>query len=348
MIRYMILVLALLLSGCSPGYSDLPADSSGSDQSGSDSASFPLYLSMGACGDWTNSARGQILADQLEDLERRSDGMVRIKYYDQSRLGDEVRLIHGVQLSTLDLTQSIPGTQMSAVPEAALLEVPGLFESLDQWNQFLSGPYLETMRTYYAQEGLELLTMFAGTYRQLSGERLFSTPEDLQGVKIRVIDNPYHEAFWSALGAEPIPYSFEELHFCLQEGIALGQENPIGTILEERLTDVQNCITLTNHMPMIYMVVMNQERYQSLTTEQQELLTGFAQGLREEMLESFPEKEHQDLDTLQNTYGMSVLDASQQWKDGILRGQQAVLELLRQRLGEEKVDEMLAAAHAVK
>ncbi|MCJ7834964.1 TRAP transporter substrate-binding protein [Cuneatibacter sp. NSJ-177] len=307
-----------------------------------------LYLSLASCGNWTDSPQGIILAEQLEKLEEQSGGLVKIRSYDRYRLGDDVRVVHGVRLGTLDMIQSVPGSQTSAIPEAALLEVPGLFDSLDQWNEFLAGPYLDVMREYYSAAGIKLLAVFACSYRELSSDREVVTPQDLKGLRVRVIENAYHEAFWNSLGAQAVPYSFEELRFCLQEGIAQGQENPIGTLLAENLMDLQTTITITKHMPMIYVLAMNEDRFESLTEEQEKFIMGFADDLREELIRQMPEREEQVLETLRNDYGLQVVEPSKELKEMFRQGGNVVLDLLRKNLGDEKVDEMLAEAEKVR
>lgn len=307
-----------------------------------------LYLSLASCGNWTDSPQGGILAEQLERLEEESGGMVKIRSYDRYRLGDDVRVVHGVRLGTLDLIQSVPGSQTSAVPEAALLEVPGLFDSLEQWNAFLDGPYLDVMREYYSAAGMKLLGVFACSYRELSSDREIVTPQDLAGLRVRVLENGYHEAFWNGLGAHAVPYSFEELRFCLQEGIAQAQENPIGTLLAENLTDLQTSITVTDHLPMIYVLAMNEARYEALTEEQKNWMMGFAGHLREELIRQMPEREEQVLETLRNDYGIQVTEPSPELKEMFRQGGDAVLDLLRKNLGDEKVDQMLAEAEKIR
>ena len=71
-----------------------------------------LYLSLASCGNWTDSPQGIILAEQLEKLEEQSGGLVKIRSYDRYRLGDDVRVVHGVRLGTLDMIQSVPGRSL--------------------------------------------------------------------------------------------------------------------------------------------------------------------------------------------------------------------------------------------
>ena len=341
-------VLLLFAGGCSVG-EDGEAALSHTEETAATESEAPketVQLAVAVSSDWTEVLRGGIFENAAGKLEEWSDGTLSIRLYDRGQLGDDADLIQGVQLWTLNVINSVPASQIAAVPEAALLDAPGIFSSVEQYNWMMESGYLDVMQGYYQQAGLKLLDSYAVSFRQLSSSQDLTDPETLQGLPVRVIENEYHETFWRSLGAEPVPYAFEELRFCLQEGIAQAQENPVGTMLEEELMDVQSTLTLTNHMPMIYVLAMNRERFEELSREQQDQLTAFGESLQADMIRRLPELEQQNLETLQNDYGISVQEPSPAWEGRIRQGQQAVLELLRSNLGNEKVDQMLQAAAA--
>lgn len=307
-----------------------------------------IYLSMATNGDWSASFKGQVMEKELEELEKRTGGKVKIKLYDRSRLGDDVHLISGVQTGTIDIVQSSPSMQNNAVPEAALFEVPGFFDTLDEWNALFESGYRQVIEGYYEQAGLELLDIFAYSYRNLSSRKPVVTSADLQGIRIRTLENKYHQAFWESLGAAAVPYRFAELYFCLHEGMADAQENLLDVMLSDNLYEVQSSITFTRHLPMVSAVAMNRERYDSLTKEQREELRNFTGSLKEALLRQMPEEEERLKETLKNDYGIEMLEPSEELQLQIQLGTDVVLELLRSELGSDKVDDFLRAAEKVR
>lgn len=307
-----------------------------------------IYLSMATNGDWGVSFKGQVMEKELESLEQRTGETMKIKLYDRSRLGDDLHLISGVQTGSIDIVQSSPSMQINAVPEAAMFDIPGFFDTLDEWNALFESDYRHVIEEYYEEADLVLLDLFAYAYRNLSSREPVVTTADLQGIRIRTQENKYHEAYWDSLGATAIPYRFAELYFCLHEGMADAQENLLDVMLSDHLYEVQNCITFTRHMPMVSAVAVNREKYESLTSEQKEELKQFTKGLKEALIRQMPEEEIRQIETLDNDYEITMLEPSGELQESMKAGTAVVLDLLRSELGNEKVDTFLQAADKVR
>lgn len=306
------------------------------------------FLSMATNGDWSKSFKGQLMEKELNALEQGSGGHVKIRLYDRSRLGDDTHLIAGVQTGTIDIVQSSPSMQISAVPEAALFDIPGFFDTTDEWNQLFTGDYRRVMESYYEQAGLVLLDIFAYSYRNLSSREPIIVPGDLQGVRIRTMENKYHEAFWSSLGAKTVPYRYAELYFCLNEGLADAQENLLDVMLSDNLYEVQSCVTFTRHMPVVSAIAMNRDAYERLTGEQKTKLKEFTGSLKSSLIGKMPEEEERLAETLDNDYGIEMHDPSVELEERIAAGFDVVMNLLREELGDDKVDIFLKEAEKVR
>lgn len=306
------------------------------------------YLSMATNGDWSTSFKGQVIEGELEDLASRTGGTMKIKLYDRSRLGDDVHLISGVQAGTIDIVQSSPAMQINVVPEVALFDIPGFYSSLEEWNRLFESDYRQVMEGYYSDSGLVLLDIFAYSYRNLSSREPVVTPENLQGMRIRTLENKYQRAFWESLGATAVPYRFAELYFCLSEGMADAQENLLDVMLVDNLYEVQKYITFTKHLPMVSVIAMNQEKYNSLNEVQKEELQEFTDSLKTALIRQMPEEEERLIETLDNDYEIEMLVPSEELQNCITAGTDVVLEMLIDELGESKVDVFLRAAESVR
>ena len=339
--------LMLTLAGC--GGAGEPEMTAPVPETTAESAQVPgRVFSMATNGDWTSSFKGKVMERELEELTARTGGAVKIRLYDRSRLGDDDHLISGVLAGTIDMMQSSPASQVSAVPEAAFFDVPGLFSTLEEWNALLSGPYRQVMKQYYADAGLELLDVFAWSWRELSSRVPVREPGDLAGLRIRTIKNPYHEAFWNGLGAVAVPYDYAELYFCLQEGIADAQENLPDVILVDNLYELQSCVTFTRHLPVINAVAMRKELYDSLLPQEREALIWLTADLKEKLLTQMPEEEARMVETLDHDYGLEMLEPSASLQEKIRESSGMILGLLREQLGDEKTNRFLEAVEEVR
>ncbi len=305
-----------------------------------------VRLVVAVSGDWTGVLRGEIFEECGQLLEEWSEGTLTVELYDRGRLGDDLDLIQGVQLGTLNIINSAPSYQILAVPEAALLDLPGIFSSVEHYNRMMEDGGLAVFQEYYQEAGLQLLESYAVSFRQLSSNRLVDSLDDFQDLYIRTMESPYQTAYWSALGAVPLPLPFNELYFALQQGTAEAQENPVYILISSRLYEVQRYLVLTNHAPMVTNYVMNGEQYARLSEEHKELLNRFLQTLREEELRRVPEEEAGQLLQLSQEYGMEILSPSEEFREQLRAANETALDLLRQELGTEIVDSFLAAAEA--
>ena len=110
-------------------------------------------------------------------------------------------------------------------------------------------------------------------FRNLTNsKRLVRTPDDISGLKIRVMENPLHLAAWKALGANPTPMAFTELFTAMQQGTVDGQENPLELINVNRFYEVQKYITMSGHVYTPYVVIMNKKFFDKLSPEYQKLI----------------------------------------------------------------------------
>lgn len=341
------LLLSAALSGCTGEKNTEPMTTAAVSE-GEDPAEEALILSMATTGNWSTSFKGQLMEEQREALESRTGDQIQIRLYDRSRLGNESHLITGAQAGTIDIVLTSPSMQISAVPEAALWDIPGLFSSLDEWNALFEGEYRTIMEAHYRDAGLVLLDVVAYSWRHLSSQQPISTAEDFSQLHIRTMENKYHEAFWSYLGATPVPYPFTELYFCLQEGLADSQENMLDVMLDDNLYEVQSNLTLTGHLPMISVIAMNLDKYLGLTDEQKDELQKFTTALSEALIREMLTEEERLTETLDHDYEVDVQIVSDELRTQMAAGKEVVLDMLREDLGEPAVQLFLNEAEKVR
>lgn len=116
------------------------------------------------------------------------------------------------------------------------------------------------------------LAFFDIGFRELTCNNEVHTPDDLKGVKIRVMPDPIQTATWEALGCAVTPVAYSELYTALQQGMVDAQENPPSNIVSSKVYELQNYMVMTNHnftatIPAISPVIWNQ-----LSADDQQLI----------------------------------------------------------------------------
>ena len=113
---------------------------------------------------------------------------------------------------------------------------------------------------------------FGERHMTTSAKKQVLKPEDVKGLKIRTMDTPVAQAAMVALGASATPMAVAELYSALQMGVVDGQENPTNIIWSRKFQEVQKYLSLTGHMAMNLVIIINDQFYQGLTPEARQLI----------------------------------------------------------------------------
>ena len=114
------------------------------------------------------------------------------------------------------------------------------------------------------------IAYFARGPRDLTSNRPIKSPDDLNGLKMRVPNVPLFVAVWQALGAQPTPMAFSEVFTSLQNGTIDAQENPLALIKSASFAEVQKYVNKTEHVRSWIYVTISELTWEKLSPEDQE------------------------------------------------------------------------------
>ncbi|HKJ61516.1 MAG TPA: TRAP transporter substrate-binding protein [Hyphomicrobiales bacterium] len=191
-----------------------------------------------------------------EELKALTDGRIEVEVFPNESLGKEMDLINGMQLGTADMTISGESLQNWA-PMAALLAVPYAYKSLEHMDSVAGGEIGEQIKAEIIEKAkVRPIAYFARGPRNLTSNRPIKSPDDLNGMKLRVPNVPLFVDVWKTLGANPTPMAFSEVFTSLQNGTIEGQENPLALIKSANFNEVQKYVNKTEHVrSWIYLVI---------------------------------------------------------------------------------------------
>ena len=205
-----------------------------------------------------------------EEAKALSNGTINVEVYPNEQLGKEMDVIGGIQLGSADMTITGESLQNWA-PSAALLAVPYAIRDLDHLDAVAGGPIGKKIEDEIREKaGLRPIAYFARGPRDLTSNRPIKTPDDLNGLRLRVPNVPLFVDVWSALGAKPTPMAFSEVFTSLQSHTIDAQENPLSLIQSASFYEVQKDVNLTEHVRSWIYLVIGENRFQGLTKEQQD------------------------------------------------------------------------------
>mgnify|MGYP001026864845 CR=1 FL=1 len=280
-----VLVFALsaaILSGCSTSVDRDDTSNVESTPSPSPSESYVFKFANVVADDHPYNLGAAFFKETLEASAAEAGYDVTVEIYSNSALGGERELAESMQLGALDMAL-IPGCAVSFNPMFGLFDLPYLFESREVAHTVLDGEIGQEIAANMPQEsGLRLLAYWENGFRNMTNSRReISTPEDVNGITIRVPENEVYVSFFSALGANVVTMSFSELYTALQQKTVDGQENPTALIATNKLYETQTYMSLTEHFYGPAQLCFSESIWQTLPSDLQVLIQSAAEEARD-------------------------------------------------------------------
>ena len=208
-----------------------------------------------------------------ELLAAKSGGKLKVQEFPASQLGNELQqqsaLQGGVQEMSAPATTSLAGI----VKEFGLVDFPFAVSSYAQADALLDGPLGQALIARLPEKGLVALGYWDLGFRNVTNsKRPITRPEDLDGLKIRVIPNPVFLETFKAFKANPVPMPFAELYGALEAKAVDGQENPFAVILSNKFFEVNKYVSATNHVYAANIMLVSKRFWDRLSATEQKLM----------------------------------------------------------------------------
>ncbi|MGC3940814.1 TRAP transporter substrate-binding protein [Roseobacter sp. EG26] len=278
-----------------------------------------------------------------ELVEAGSNGEIDVQIFPSSQMGPDREMIEGVQTGVLEM--AIPPSSFFAGwdPAFAVIELPYMYASKDVAFDVLDGAAGDQMLERVESQGLVGLGWLELGVRNVTNNvRPVATPEDLEGVKLRTMKVPAHVATFETLGANPTPMNFGEVYSALQQGVIDGQENPLAIITSQRFYEVQKYLSTTGHVFAVYMPVMSQFFYDSLSAEHQKLVKDSMAAARVYQAELVAAEDAAQLEQIRAA-GVEVLELTAEQRQAFADKTESVRLQYREEVGTEAYDAWVAA-----
>lgn len=253
---------------------------------------------------------GQTMEMMRELAAEKSGGELQIELFTDSSLGSEREVLESLVIGSTDLSLAGISDVVYWTPEY-FLSVPYLFESKEHVRAVYDGEIgKEIDALMLERKGLRTLAIMDRGARQVSSNRRIEKPEDMDGLRIRMPENPLWIEVWKQLNVNPTTIAFSELYTALQTNVVEAQENPLEAIVNSKFYEVQDYVVLTNHVRDVYKIQISERSWKKLTEDEQMALqeaateaAAFGDGL-------LPEAETAYLDTLAKS-GTEVIEVDQ-------------------------------------
>lgn len=269
-----------------------------------------------AVPDPIGSSVGRAATRFAELVAEKTGGEVTIEVFPDGVLfgGDQNAAVNQLGSGALDGLILASSVYASFEPKMNAIALPYLFADYDQLQAYLSGEPGDELLASLDRLGVHGMGFFLRTFRNVTTkDQPITTAEDFKGITLRTPNNPLFVALFQALGANPTPMAFSEVYSALQLGAIDGQENPVEVPFNNKFSEVQGQLNITQHLADSFILALSNKAWDSIPEDQREAV----QQAADEMIAEHDAEEiaaEQDIIAKLQAEGMQV----NQFADGEL------------------------------
>lgn len=277
-----------------------------------------------------------------------SDGMLKIQGIYNAALGGDVEASQAARSGTLDMFITSTSPMVGLEAKLGVFDLPFLFNNEEEAAAVLDGEYGKMIGDLMPPLGLVNVSFWENGFRHVTNSKHeIKTAADFQGIRLRVIQNNVFLDSFAALGANPIPMSWAEVFPALETHAIDGQENPIVTISDAQLADVQQYLSLTHHTYSALMVLYSKQLWDQLSAEEQTIITDCAKEGQAAERADIRQKGIDARTSLEDA-GMTITEITPEATEEMRNILQPVYDKYAESIGADVVDGLTEAIAAVR
>ena len=214
-------------------------------------------------------------------LAEKTGGAVEVQLYPSGQLGGDADLINSIALDsgTVDIIITDASNFATYDAKMGISALPFQFETFDDAWAFMDSDIEAAAEEGLLSQNMRVLAHYCNGFRCVTNSKgPINSPADMNGLLIRTPENPVIMATMTALGANPQPLSFSELYQALQQKTYDAQENPIPVIYNNNLFEVQEYLSITNHIYSGMCFTIAESSWNKLSADQQQIVSDAAKA----------------------------------------------------------------------
>jgi len=205
-----------------------------------------------------------------EQLEKISEGKFKVQIYPSQQLGTERQCLELLQIGSLDMTKVSAGVLENFSPSIKVFGIPYMFNDKEHTFRVLDGPIGDELLAGTEKYWLKGLGYYdSGSRSFYTIDRPVEQPNDLEGLKIRVMESQTAIDMVKSFGGSPTPISWGELYTALQQGVVDGAENNPPSFYLSRHYEVCKYYIIDEHTVLPDVVLMSTHLWNTLNDQEQ-------------------------------------------------------------------------------
>ena len=283
---------------------------------------------------------GNGVAKMSACLLDKSGGKMKIQAFWGGALGGDLQATQALRSGTQEMVVTSSSPLVGILPDLGVFDLPFLIANEKEADTVLDGPFGKYIADKLPGVGLVNVAYWENGFRNLTNSRKpVQKVEDMQGVKVRVMQNNIFLDTFKTMGANAVPMAFGEVFTALETKAIDGQENPFVTIDTSKLYEVQKFLTVTNHAYTPMLVLYSKPLWDKLSGDEQKALTDCTIVGRDEQRKVSRALSMKSLDNLKKN-GMQVTELAPAEQARIRDAVKPVYDRHAETIGKETVAKM--------
>lgn len=230
------------------------------------------------------------------EVDEKTGGEITLKLFNGGVLGSQPDAIEQVRLGALDFGQFNLGPMGTSVPVTNVVSLPFIFKGIPQMYRAMDGEIGDLIGEGMAEKGIVALSWFdSGARSFYNSERPINTPADVEGLKVRVMNNDLFVGMIESMGGNATPMAFAEVYQSLKTGVVDGAENNPPSYESTNHFEVAQYYSLSEHLIIPECVCMSKRSWDALSAEQQEIVKTAARNSAEAQRELWTARQEESM-----------------------------------------------------
>lgn len=276
-----------------------------------------------------------------ELVNQKSGGKMKVKVFGGGTLGGDLPVLSSVQGGTVEFSLMNASLLQGLSKEFAVYDFPFLFNNEKEADSVVDGPVGKKLLDLLPAKGVVGLAYWELGFRNMhNSKRPITKWEDLQGLKIRVIQTPIYLDLLNTLGANAVPLPFPELYTALEQKTVDGATNPAITMQVQKFNEVQKFYSVTRHMYNPQALLMSKKTWDQLSDDEKKIVQEAANEARDFQRKVSREKSVQAMEFLKKEMQVNEVSAAEMAR--MREKAQPVIDKFTKEVGEGLVKEINA------
>lgn len=307
-----LLSLTFILSACGNKNENQPASAS---KESSETVELKLGTKMAP-----ETAEGKAFDHFAKLVDEKSNGEIKVSVFPAEQLGKGTTQLDNVLMGTQDMYAE--GAPLFAPVDSRMevAAIPYLFRDFEHFQKYNTGEMGQEVNQGLIDKGVRILNternFVRGPYRVLLSKEPVKTVEDLKGLKLRSFESEFYSSAYQTVDSNPTVVAWTETYLALKQNLVDAATSPISLVWPMKFTEVAPYMTIIDEYPQDVVIVINEEIFQGLSEEHQQILIDAANETGEFGTELVNKEAEEHIQLMKDEHGIEIFEIEKSdWVD---------------------------------